>query len=107
MWREKKLFVTPIFFFFFPPFSPPTAPPPKNPRIVMASDQTVHRLFSCVRESTGWAAHVMEQRAQQSNIRPSADYIAPDHSEWGTFDQRISLKSTFNIIRHNPRFPKG
>jgi len=27
---------------------------------------------------TGWAAHIMEQRADNRLIRPNADYIGPD-----------------------------
>ncbi|ACT01423.1 citrate synthase/methylcitrate synthase [Paenibacillus sp. JDR-2] len=37
---------------------------------------------------TGWSAHVMEQRAGNRIIRPSADYIGPDPQEWLPLDQR-------------------
>jgi 2-methylcitrate synthase len=34
-------------------------------------------IFVCSR-ITGWAAHIMEQRANNKLIRPAADYIGPD-----------------------------
>ena len=37
---------------------------------------------------TGWAAHVFEQRAHNRIIRPSADYIGPDHQDWLPIDER-------------------
>ncbi|MGR5145877.1 bifunctional 2-methylcitrate synthase/citrate synthase [Photobacterium alginatilyticum] len=37
---------------------------------------------------TGWAAHVFEQRAHNRIIRPSADYIGPDHQDWLPIEQR-------------------
>ena len=38
-------------------------------------------LFVCSR-ITGWAAHIMEQRANNKLIRPAADYTGPDLQEW-------------------------
>jgi 2-methylcitrate synthase len=37
---------------------------------------------------TGWAAHVFEQRANNRIIRPSADYIGPEKSEWVPIEAR-------------------
>ncbi|MCU8488307.1 2-methylcitrate synthase [Vibrio vulnificus] len=37
---------------------------------------------------TGWAAHVFEQRANNRIIRPSADYVGPDHQDWVPIEQR-------------------
>lgn len=37
---------------------------------------------------TGWAAHVFEQRANNRIIRPSADYVGPDHQQWLPIEQR-------------------
>ena len=37
---------------------------------------------------TGWAAHVFEQRANNRIIRPSADYVGPEHQDWLPIEQR-------------------
>ncbi|EEW05133.1 bifunctional 2-methylcitrate synthase/citrate synthase [Vibrio mimicus] len=37
---------------------------------------------------TGWAAHVYEQRANNRIIRPSADYVGPEHQTWLPIEQR-------------------
>ncbi len=37
---------------------------------------------------TGWAAHVYEQRANNRIIRPSADYVGPDHQDWVPIEKR-------------------
>ncbi|MEO1244893.1 MAG: 2-methylcitrate synthase [Pseudomonadota bacterium] len=44
-------------------------------------------IFVCSR-ITGWAAHVMEQRANNKLIRPAADYIGPDLKAWVPIEQR-------------------
>ncbi|OEE66136.1 2-methylcitrate synthase [Enterovibrio norvegicus FF-33] len=37
---------------------------------------------------TGWCAHVFEQRANNRIIRPSADYIGPEHQDWLPIEKR-------------------
>ena len=37
---------------------------------------------------SGWTAHCMEQRANNRIIRPSADYIGVEHSEWVDIEDR-------------------
>jgi 2-methylcitrate synthase len=78
MWDEKKLFANADFFaatvyhFMGIPtylFTP---------------------LFVCSR-ITGWAAHVMEQRANNKLIRPAADYIGPGLQEWVAIEDRNNV----------------
>ena len=44
-------------------------------------------IFVCSR-ITGWAAHVMEQRANNKLIRPAADYVGPPLQKWVPIEQR-------------------
>jgi len=44
-------------------------------------------IFVCSR-ITGWAAHVMEQRADNKLIRPAADYVGPALQEWVAIEDR-------------------
>lgn len=75
MWDEKKLFANADFFaatvyhFMGIPtylFTP---------------------IFVCSR-ITGWAAHIMEQRADNKLIRPAADYIGPPLQKWQPIEKR-------------------
>lgn len=75
MWDEKKLFANADFFaatvyhFMGIPtylFTP---------------------IFVCSRV-TGWAAHVMEQRANNKLIRPAADYTGPGLQHWVAIEDR-------------------
>ena len=75
MWEEKKLFANADFYaatvyhFMGIPtylFTP---------------------IFVCSR-ITGWAAHIMEQRANNKLIRPAADYVGPDLQEWVAIEDR-------------------
>lgn len=44
-------------------------------------------IFVCSRV-TGWAAHVMEQRANNKLIRPAADYTGPELQPWIPIEER-------------------
>ncbi len=44
-------------------------------------------IFVCSR-ITGWAAHCMEQRANNKLIRPAADYVGPSLKAWVPIDKR-------------------
>ena len=46
-------------------------------------------IFVCSR-ITGWAAHIMEQRANNKLIRPAADYTGPDPRPYVAMKERVS-----------------
>jgi 2-methylcitrate synthase len=69
MWDEKKLFPN-LDFYSASAYHMMQIPTPMfTPIFVMA-------------RITGWAAHIMEQRANNRLIRPSADYIGPENRKF-------------------------
>ena len=75
MWQEKKLFAN-ADFFHAPAYHYMGIPVPLFTPI-----------FACSRTS-GWAAHVIEQRVNNRIIRPSAEYVGPESAVWQDLDDR-------------------
>lgn len=69
MWREKKLFPNADFFH-------------ASAYHYMGIPTKLFTPIFVISRLTGWAAHVMEQRANNRIIRPSADYIGPEPQPW-------------------------
>lgn len=75
MWREKKLFCNADFFHA------------SAYHFMDIPTKLFTPIFVCSRV-TGWCAHVFEQRANNRIIRPSADYIGPEKSQWVPLEER-------------------
>ncbi len=75
MWREKKLFPNADFFHA------------SAYHFMGIPTKLFTPIFVCSRV-TGWTAHVMEQRANNRIIRPSAEYTGPESAEWVAIGQR-------------------
>jgi 2-methylcitrate synthase len=75
MWDEKKLFANADFF------------AASVYHFMGIPTYLFTPIFVCSR-ITGWAAHVMEQRANNKLIRPAADYIGPPLQEWIAIENR-------------------
>ena len=75
MWDEKKLFANADFF------------AASVYHFMGIPTYLFTPIFVCSR-ITGWAAHVMEQRADNKLIRPAADYVGPSLQKFVPIDQR-------------------
>ena len=75
MWDEKKLFANADFF------------AASVYHFMGIPTYLFTPIFVCSR-ITGWAAHIMEQRADNKLIRPAADYIGPDLQDWVAIENR-------------------
>jgi 2-methylcitrate synthase len=75
MWDEKKLFANADFF------------AASVYHFMGIPTYLFTPIFVCSR-ITGWAAHVMEQRADNKLIRPAADYIGPPLQPWVAIKDR-------------------
>ena len=69
MWREKKLFPNADFYHA------------SAYHYMNIPTKLFTPIFVCSRV-TGWIAHVIEQRANNRIIRPSADYTGPETQSW-------------------------
>ena len=75
MWDEKKLFANADFF------------AASVYHFMGIPTYLFTPVFVCSR-ITGWAAHNMEQRANNKLIRPASDYTGPDLQTWVPIEQR-------------------
>ncbi|SDI32424.1 2-methylcitrate synthase [Ferrimonas sediminum] len=75
MWEEKKLFCNADFFHA------------SAYHFMGIPTKLFTPIFVCSR-LTGWAAHVMEQRANNRIIRPSADYTGPEPRDVPALNER-------------------
>ena len=75
MWKEKKLFANADFF------------AASVYHFMGIPTYLFTPIFVCSR-ITGWAAHIMEQRANNKLIRPAAEYIGPNLQAWLPIDRR-------------------
>jgi len=75
MWDEKKLFANADFF------------AASVYHFMGIPTYLFTPIFVCSR-ITGWAAHVMEQRANNKLIRPAADYVGPSLQQWVAIEDR-------------------
>lgn len=75
MWEEKQLFANLDFYSASAYHS-------------MGVPTALFTPIFVIARTSGWAAHIIEQRSDNRLIRPSADYVGPDKQDWLPIEQR-------------------
>ena len=75
MWREKRLFCNADFFH-------------ASAYHLMDIPTKLFTPIFVMSRITGWTAHIIEQRANNRIIRPSAEYTGPSESKWLDINSR-------------------
>lgn len=75
MWDEKKLFANADFY-------------SASVYHLLGIPTKMFTPIFVIARTSGWAAHIFEQRANNKLIRPTADYIGPESRPWLPIDKR-------------------